>query len=92
MIRTFEKKTGNAWNEVVITNTETNDFEQFCYEIISGKLVKFSEYKTTNDSKMFLKDRCKQLGYKEVNNDFLDNYPLWNKEDQTNYRAKKEVI
>lgn len=90
MIRTFElKSNSHRWTEVVIINTETTDFEQFCYEIVDDKLVKFSEWKTTNDNQMWLDERCKQLRYEEVKNDFLDLYPKWNKVDQENYRAFK---
>jgi uncharacterized membrane protein YcaP (DUF421 family) len=89
MIRTFEKKS-KKWNEVVIVNTETNDFEQFVYEIINGKLLKFSEYKTKNDAKMWLKKQCKQYKYKEVNNDFLDQYPLWNPETDLTDEIRKK--
>lgn len=78
MIRTFEKKTVNRWSEVVVVNTETNEFEQFCYQIVKGKLVRFSEHKTTNNAHWWIKERCKELKYTEVQNDFLDSYPLWN--------------
>jgi hypothetical protein len=77
MIRTFEKKKAK-WSEVCIINLETNDFIQFCYEIINGKLLKFSEHADNFDVTYWVNNNRKWFKMVEVENNFLDFYPLWN--------------
>lgn len=97
MIRTFEKECrGQRWNEVVIVDTVTNHFQQFCYEIINGKLLKFSESIVTPESKYpidctyWIKNNCQWFNYIEVEVDFLDKYPLWNPATDLTPEIKKE--
>ncbi|MBX4152268.1 hypothetical protein [Paenibacillus lautus] len=79
MIRAYEcNRNGRLWNDVIILDADTNDFTSFCYEIVSGKLVKFSEHVFKNDAQAWIKERSKALRYEEVSNDFLDSYELWN--------------
>lgn len=81
MIKTFESsRNGKRWNDVVVLDTDTNDFTTFCYEIVSGKLVKFSEHTSKNDAQAWIKERSKALRYEVVSNDFLDSYEPWNPE------------
>lgn len=91
MIRTFESsRNGKRWNDVVVLDTDTNDFTTFCYEIVSGKLVKFSEYTSKNDAKAWIKERSKVFRYEEVPNDFLDSYELWNPDKDLTEEIIKE--
>ncbi|MBT2759887.1 hypothetical protein [Paenibacillus sp. ISL-20] len=81
MIKAFEcSRNGRRWNDVVVLDTDTNDFTTFCYEIVNSKLVKFSEHTSKNDAQAWIKERSKALKYEEVSNDFLDFYELWNPE------------